>query len=154
MNERADAIASGKANQMLAKMTIDQKLDFLIGNRAGGFTTRPMPEIDLPVLKMSDASMGLKQPPNTAFPAAILLAATWNCELAALQGKTIGQEARHNGIGMLLGPGLNIYRDSRNGRNYEYFGEDPFLTSRMGVAYIRAVQEEGGACYRQALHLQ
>jgi beta-glucosidase len=139
----SDDDALKQADQMLGRMSPDQKLAYLIGNRRGGFSTRPFPEIDLPALRMTDATMGLKQPPNTAFPAAILLAATWDPELAALQGKTIGEEARHNGIQMLLGPGMNIYRDAANGRNYEYLGEDPFLASGMAVAYIRALQREG-----------
>lgn len=139
----SDNHALKQTDQMLARMSLDQKLAYLIGNCRAGFSTRPFPEIDLPPLRMTDATMGLKQPPNTAFPAAILLAATWNPELAALQGKTIGEEARHNGIQMLLGPGMNIYRDAGSGRNYEYLGEDPFLAAEMAVAYIRSLQREG-----------
>jgi beta-glucosidase len=138
----SDKTAAKRADQMLSRMSLDQKLDYLVGSPRG-LSTKAFPEIGLPTLKMTDASMGLKLPPNTAFPSSILLAASWNVELAALQGQTIGEEARHNGIHILLGPGLNIYRDAENGRNYEYLGEDPFLAGKMAVPYIRALQNEG-----------
>ncbi|QHI69783.1 glycoside hydrolase family 3 C-terminal domain-containing protein [Tichowtungia aerotolerans] len=136
----ADKEAEKRADAMLAKMSLEQKLDYIGGQI---MNIRAYPELGLPKLQMSDASMGVKHPPNTAFPSTILLAATWNPELAALQGKSIAQACRHNGITCLLGPGVNIYRISTNGRNFEYMGEDPFLVSRLAVAYVKAVQEQG-----------
>jgi beta-glucosidase len=75
-------------------------------------------------------------------PALIGLAATWNTDLATAYGKVIGEEARQRGKQIMLGPGMNIMRTPLNGRNFEYPGEDPFLSSRMVVNYIRAVQAE------------
>lgn len=80
-----------------------------------------------------------------AFPALTCLAATWNPDMALLYGKSIGEEARYRNKNVLLGPGVNIYRTPLNGRNFEYMGEDPFLTSTMVVPYITGVQDNGVA---------
>lgn len=85
----------------------------------------------------------------TAFPALTALAATWNEEMSALYGKSIGEEARYRNKNILLGPGVNIYRTPLNGRNFEYMGEDPFLASKMVVPYIKGVQDQGvAACVK------
>src|SRR5205085_12237303 len=73
----------------------------------------------------------------------VSLAATWNPQLAERVGTEIGRDARAKGVHFLLGPGVNIYRSPTNGRNFEYFGEDPFLASRVAVGYIRGVQSQG-----------
>lgn len=80
-----------------------------------------------------------------AFPALTCLAATWNPDMAALYGQSIGEEALYRGKDVLLGPGVNIYRTPLNGRNFEYMGEDPLLASRMVVPYIKGVQANGVA---------
>ena len=69
--------------------------------------------------------------------------------MSALYGKSIGEEARYRGKDVLLGPGVNIYRTPLNGRNFEYMGEDPYLSSRMVVPYIKGVQQNGvAACVK------
>ncbi len=84
-----------------------------------------------------------------AFPALTCLAATWDPDMAALYGKSIGEEARYRNKNVLLGPGVNIYRSPLNGRNFEYMGEDPCLTSAMVVPYVRGVQQNGvAACVK------
>ena len=84
-----------------------------------------------------------------AFPALTCLAATWNPDMAGLYGRSIGEEARYRNKTVLLGPGVNINRTPLNGRNFEYMGEDPFLTSRMVVPYIEGVQRNGvAACVK------
>lgn len=84
-----------------------------------------------------------------AFPALTCLAATWNPEMSRLYGKSIGEEARYRNKNVLLGPGVNIYRTPLNGRNFEYMGEDPYLTSVMVVPYIQGVQDNGvAACVK------
>ena len=75
-------------------------------------------------------------------PAGICLAATWNPELGFSEGEAIGQEARARGKDIMLGPGVNILRTPLCGRNFEYLGEDPFLTARMAVGYIRGEQSQ------------
>ena len=75
-------------------------------------------------------------------PAGICLAATWNPDLGYSEGEAIGQEARKRGKDIMLGPGVNILRTPLCGRNFEYLGEDPFLSSRMVVGYIRGAQSQ------------
>lgn len=84
-----------------------------------------------------------------AFPALTCLAATWNPEMSALYGQSIGEEARYRNKNVLLGPGVNIYRTPLNGRNFEYMGEDPYLTSQIVVPYVKGVQNNGvAACVK------
>lgn len=84
-----------------------------------------------------------------AFPALTCLAATWNPEMSRLYGESIGEEARYRNKNVLLGPGVNIYRTPLNGRNFEYMGEDPYLSSRMVIPYITGVQSNGvAACVK------
>lgn len=84
-----------------------------------------------------------------AFPALTCLAATWNPEMAALYGHSIGEEALYRGKDVLLGPGVNIYRTPLNGRNFEYMGEDPYLASEMVVPYVQKLQDLGvAACVK------
>src|SRR5204863_192252 len=78
--------------------------------------------------------------PATTMAGGIALAATWNPTLAERVGTELGRDARAKGVHFLLGPGVNIYRAPMNGRNFEYFGEDPFLASRIPVGYIKGVQ--------------
>ena len=84
-----------------------------------------------------------------AFPALTCLAATWNPEMSALYGKSIGEEARYRKKSVILGPGVNIYRTPLNGRNFEYMGEDPYLAGEMVVPYVKGVQANGvAACVK------
>ncbi|MGH9524405.1 MAG: glycoside hydrolase family 3 N-terminal domain-containing protein, partial [Terriglobales bacterium] len=80
---------------------------------------------------------------STAYPAGIAMAATWDADLERQVGESIGREARGRGVHIMLGPGVNIYRAPMAGRDFEYFGEDPFLASRMAVAWIDGVQSQG-----------
>lgn len=80
-----------------------------------------------------------------AFPALTCLAATWNTDMSLLYGKSIGEEALYRNKQVLLGPGVNIYRSPLNGRNFEYMGEDPYLSATMVVPYIQGVQQNGVA---------
>ena len=80
-----------------------------------------------------------------AFPALTCLAATWNPNAAKAYGHALGEEALYRGKGMILGPGVNIYRTPLGGRNFEYMGEDPYLTSRMVVPYVQGLQSVGVA---------
>src|SRR5581483_11947630 len=80
---------------------------------------------------------------STAMPAGICLAATWNPALAFSEGEVIGEEARARHKDIMLGPGVNIMRTPLCGRNFEYFGEDPWLTSRIAVGYIEGAQSGG-----------
>ncbi len=109
-----------------------------------GFFIRGIPRLGLPPLKMADGPLGVRNfGPATAIAGGIALAATWNPTLAERVGTELGRDARAKGVHFLLGPGVNIYRAPMNGRNFEYFGEDPFLASRIAVGYIKGVQSQG-----------
>ena len=138
----AESDADARAEAILAKMSLEQKIDLLGG--IDGFFIRAMPELGVPRLRMADGPMGVRNSgPATAMAAGINLAATWDPALAERVGAQIGRDARAKGVNFLLGPGLNIYRAPMNGRNFEYFGEDPFLASRIAVNYIKGVQSQG-----------
>jgi beta-glucosidase len=131
-----------RADAIVAKMTLEEKIDYIGG--VDNFYVRAMPELEVPELRMADGPMGVRNyGPATAMPAGINLAATWDRELAQRVGEQIGRDARAKGVNFLLGPGLNIYRAPMNGRNFEYFGEDPYLAGRIAVGYIDGVQNEG-----------
>ncbi len=138
---QADAQMNARVEEMLGKMTLAQKID-LIGGEDEMFI-RAVPEIGFPRLKMSDGPLGVRTwGPSTAYAAGAALAASWDPELAQRVGASLGLDARARGVNFLLGPGVNIYRAPMNGRNFEYFGEDPYLTSRIAVNYIEGVQSE------------
>lgn len=120
-------------------MTLEEKVSYIGG--VNDFYIPAIPRLGLPEVKMSDGPLGVRgNGKSTAFPASILLSASWNKDLAFQVGQAIGKECRAKGIGFLLAPGVNIYRAPMCGRNFEYFGEDPFLTSEMAVQYIKGVQ--------------
>ncbi len=128
-----------KVNVLLSKMTLQEKVNYLGGSK--NFYLQAIPRLGIPEVKMSDGPLGIRaNGKSTAFPAAILLSATWNPQLAFQMGAAIGKEAKVKGIGFLLAPALNIYRAAMCGRNFEYFGEDPFLTATMAVPYVKGVQ--------------
>ena len=129
---------SAAVERMLSSMTIEEKIDLIGGT---GFATRAIPRVGLPPFKMSDGPVGARSPaPSTAYAAGIGLAATWDTALAEEIGTQLGRDARSRGARFLLGPGVNIYRAPMNGRNFEYFGEDPFLGQRIAVGYVKGVQ--------------
>ena len=81
--------------------------------------------------------------PATCFPPAVSLAQSWDPELVERVGAALGDEARVHGVGVLLGPGINIKRDPRGGRNFEYLSEDPFLTGTLATSWVRGLQSRG-----------
>ncbi len=130
-------------DELVHKMTLDQKLDYIGGT---GFAIRAVPSLNLPALQMSDGPYGTRSNagfPSTTYAAGIGLAATWDRELASRVGAGIGRDARARGVHFMLGPGVNIYRSPRNGRNFEYFGEDPFLAANIATGYITGMQAQG-----------
>src|SRR6267378_2232726 len=136
------AAVEQRVESLLSKMTLEEKIDIIGG--VDGFFIRGIPRLALPPLKMADGPIGVRNfGPATAMAGGIALAATWNPSLAQRVGTEIGRDARAKGVHFLLGPGVNIYRAPMNGRNFEYFGEDPFLASRIAVEYIKGVQNQG-----------
>jgi len=128
-----------RVDSILSQMTLDEKIEMIGG--INDLYTRPIPRLGIPSLRMSDGPMGVHDYGlTTAYPAGIALAASWDVDLAQRFGTAMGRDARARGVHFILGPGMNIYRAPMNGRNFEYFGEDPFLASRMAVSAISGIQ--------------
>jgi beta-glucosidase len=128
-----------RVEQLLAQMTLEEKADMLSGT---GFESKPLQRLGIPAMKMTDGPLGVRRDKATAFPAGVAMAATWNPELIGQVGKAIAQEVKAKKLNVLLGPCINIHRTPFGGRNFESYGEDPYLTSRMAVAYIKGMQDE------------
>ena len=125
-----------KVDALLGQMTLEEKVDLLGGTNF--FDVRAIPRLGIPRLHTADGPFGVRNDgPATVMAGGIGLAATWNTRLAQEVGTQIGRDARAKGKHFLLGPGVNIYRSPLNGRNFEYFGEDPFLAGRMAIGYVR-----------------
>ena len=136
------AEAGKRVEAILKQMTLEEKIDTIGG--VNSFYIRGNPRLGLPELKMADGPFGIrKSGPSTTYAAGIALAASWDVDLARRVGTMLGRDARARGVHFLLAPAVNIYRAPMCGRNFEYFGEDPLLASRMAVAYIKGVQSLG-----------
>ncbi|MFW5775169.1 MAG: beta-glucosidase family protein [Chitinivibrionales bacterium] len=139
--------ATAVAREHVQSMSLDEKIEHIGGKKF--FYVKGFDTLQIPDILLADATQGvhllehidLKK--STAFPAPICLASTWNPQLCEQYAYSVGEECRAGGIGVLLGPGMNIYRISQNGRNFEYFGEDPFLAARMIEQYVGGVQKTG-----------
>lgn len=131
-----------QVEELLRKMTIEEKLSYVSGEN--WMYTKGIDRLGIHRMKMSDGPQGLgTHGKSTAYPATILLAATWNEDLAYQYGKALGRDCKARGVNVLLGPAVNIYRAAMCGRNFEYMGEDPYLASRTAVGYIKGVQDQG-----------
>lgn len=155
--------AEAKANEILKSLTLEEKLSMTQGHNR--FFFPGVPEKGMPYIYTTDASMGVKNKQHmhdaseiilaertTQFPAFIMLAATFNPDLAYKYGHAVGEEARMAGAGVILGPGMNIYRNVRCGRNFEYLGEDPYLAASIIYDYVTGMQSTGTlACAKHFL---
>lgn len=145
----------------LSRMTLEEKVAMC--HAQSKFSSAGVSRLGIPENWMTDGPHGIRaevfwdewdqagwtNDSCIAFPALTCLAASWNTDMAALYGKSIGEEARYRNKNVLLGPGVNIYRTPLNGRNFEYMGEDPFLASKMVVPYVQGVQSNGvAACVK------
>jgi len=139
-----DDAVERRVESILGQMTLEEKIDLIGG--VDFFYLRGVPRLGVPRLKMADGPMGVRNDgPATAFGGGIALAATWNTELAERIGVEFGRDTRAKGAHFLLAPGVNIYRAPIAARNFEYFGEDPYLAARMAVNFIEGVQSQGVA---------
>jgi len=131
-----------RVDDLLGRLTLEEKIDLLGGT---GFATKPNARLGIPELRMADGPLGVRWGKTTAFPSGICVAATWNPSLAEKVGAAIGNEVKAVDRHVILAPCVNIARIPQGGRNFESYGEDPYLASRMAVAYIRGVQNQGVA---------
>jgi beta-glucosidase len=127
----------------------DDRIPEDVTNMSAGYTPG-VPRLGIPAIQSSDASMGVTNPgyrPDdagaTAFPASILVGSSFNPQLARDGGAAIGREARIRGFNVQLAGGINLARDPRNGRNYEYYSEDPWLSAVLGAEAVNGIQGEG-----------
>jgi len=150
-----------RIDDLLPRLTLDEKLGLVHG--ATKFANAGVPRLGIAPLHLSDGPHGVREEISpdswkpagrtddfiTYLPASIGLAASWNPELAYEYAGVIADEARQRGKDVMLGPGVNILRTPLNGRNFEYYGEDPWLSSRIAVEYIRGMQAgEVAACIK------
>jgi beta-glucosidase len=142
-------VSSERVESLLSELRTEEKLRLLRGAPdPEGVATGYVPPVDrlgIPALRLVDGPLGVRPGDGsaTAFPASISLAASWDPPLARAVGAAIARETRAYGQDVLLAPGVNIARVPQGGRNFEYYGEDPFLTSRLAVEYVEGVQSEG-----------
>ena len=150
-----------KNKELISKMTLEEKA--LLTSGKTFFDSQDIPAHDIPSICFSDGPHGVRKQqeefgdhlglnpsiPATCFPTAVTVASSWDLEMAEKLGQLLGEESRILGVNVLLGPGLNIKRNPRCGRNFEYFSEDPYLSGKMAAAYVRGIQSEGvGACLK------
>lgn len=137
-----DAAIEREVDRLVSALSNEERLSLLGG--VNGFDVPGVERLGIPTLGTADGPFGVRgNGPGTYYPGGIGLAATWNVELARRIGAEIGSDMRAHGRHYHLGPGVNLYRSPLAGRNFEYFGEDPWLAARMAVAYVEGVQSRG-----------
>ena len=146
-----------RVQYLLKQMTLEEKATMLSGS--GWMESAPIPRLGIPSIKMADGPMGVRswmgssaltssvtnpvKIQSTAFPAGVAMAASWDTALVEGEGKAIAQEVKALGRDMILGPTVNINRVPLWGRNFEGYGEDPYLSGQLAIAYVHGVQSEG-----------
>ncbi len=143
-----DPKVEARVNALIAQLTTDEKIGLVAGPLY--MNTQAIPRLKIPALKFSDGPVGVRcWGKSTAYPADVMLAATWDSDMATAMGTAIGRDARSRGVNVVLGPGTNIYREAQDSRNFEYVGEDPFLASAMVTGFIKGLQSQDvSACIK------
>lgn len=143
---------------LLKELTLNDKAALLEGYKS--WMTNAVPRLGIPAIHLTDGPVGVRKKaddegsgatglglsyPSTSFPTSVSIANSWNTENAEKMGRAIGKEAVGYDVQVLLGPALNLKRDPRCGRNFEYYSEDPILAGKMAAAYVRGLQSTGTA---------
>ena len=169
-NNADPQLGKASIDQVLKAMTLEEKAHFVIGMGMAGSdgnsavvgatqdivpgaagTTYPIPRLGIPSIVLADGPAGLRINPTrpddpntyycTHFPIGTLLSSTWNQELVESVGTAMGEEVHEYGADVYLAPALNIHRHPLNGRNFEYYSEDPVVAGKTAAAYVRGVQK-------------
>lgn len=140
--------------ELLAELTLEEKASLCLGSDF--WHTAPVERLGIPAVRVADGPHGLRRlsddadqggisgsNPATCFPTASALGSSWDPDLLRRVGEALGRECRAEGVGVLLGPGINIKRSPLCGRNFEYFSEDPLLSGMLGTAFVQGVQAQG-----------
>ena len=140
--------------KIISQMTLEEKASLCSG--LDFWNTKGIERLGIPSIMVTDGPHGLRKQaegadhlgiynsiPSTCFPSAVGLASTWNKDLIKQVGVALGEECQAENVGVLLGPGANIKRSPLCGRNFEYFSEDPYLSSQMAANHVKGVQSQG-----------
>ena len=129
-----------RVEDLLSRMTLEEKVAQVSGE--SNMETRSNARLGIPSLKVADGPHGMRWENAACFPTAVTLASSWDTNLMKQVGVALAEETRGKGRHVILGPCINIHRTPQGGRNFESFGEDPYLAGRMAVAYVRGVQSQ------------
>lgn len=140
-NNLTDGQIEKKIDGLMSELTFDEKITMLSGDSTG-FNAPGISRLGIPPIKMSDGPVGVRSGKATAYPVSVNVAASWDTSLVRRYGIALGEETKAKGKTCILGPCVGIARFPLGGRNFESFGEDPFLSSQMAVNYIKGVQSE------------
>ena len=122
-----------RAAAIVSQMTLEEKIAYVGGYE--NWYIRAIDRLGLPAVKMADGPQGVRNnTKSTLYPSGIGAAATWDVELIQKMGESLGKDSRARGVHILLGPGVNIYRSPLCGRNFEYFGEDPYVAGEIAAS--------------------
>ncbi len=158
MSSRLTAAEEKQISELIARMTLDEKLSCC--HASSKFATSGVPRLGIPPLTMSDGPHGVREEISpdsweaagwdtdfcTYLPTGTALAATWNRKCARLHGEVLGSEAREREKDVILGPGINMIRQPLCGRNFEYYCEDPYQAGELAAEAIQGIQSKGTAC--------
>ena len=146
--------------KLISQMTIDEKIAYVMGK--GFWNTMAIDRLGIPTMEVADGPYGLRKQVGvsdhmgwneslkaTSFPCGSSIGSTWNRGLIHEMGEALGEECQVQDVQILLGPAINIKRQPLNGRNFEYYSEDPYITAEIGKAYVNGVQSKGiGTCVK------
>ena len=149
-----------KHEELIKKMTLEEKASLTSGKNF--WETMNIPHLGIDSMFFSDGPHGMRKQmaeadhlglnksiPATCFPTSATLANSFDVELAQKVGHALGEEAVSMNVNLVLGPGLNIKRNPRCGRNFEYYSEDPYLAGKLGASYVKGIQSNGiGSCIK------
>lgn len=151
-NKAADADLETKVNETLSQLTLGNRARLQLGGNTadpgqgtviGNQTTGLMADKGIPYMNMSDGPLGVNaNGSGTSFGSGQIIASTWNRELTEKAGEVLGKEALAKDVQYFLAPGTNINRDLINGRTFEYYSEDPYLSANVVAPYVKGVQSQ------------